>query len=315
MCCSRAILPPETQSRSRLTYRFYQRALSGSLCRVAVGLPYKDPTYAFRGFDLDFVRALGLKSGGFEISPEMTLQTWTGRADPRARGSAGAAIAGESKFLFSEQAFGYARVDGAFVQRRFVGPGPAGHARPPRRIDRQLGVPGRLKVLSVVGARPNMMKVAPVAATLRRARTSSSTSSSIRATLRPGNVAVLPRGARGWRARLPAGRGFGTQAQQTARALERVEEVLSPSEPTSVLSRATSTRHSQRRLRRKLAVPGSATSRRASGASTARCPRRCPEQPRGRRGLRPALHPFARGADEFARRRTQSETIHESGTR
>ncbi len=89
-------------------------------CRVAVGLPFRDPTYAFRGFDLDYVRGLGLKSGGFEISPELTLKTWIkgGRIHELA-GRQGRRIAGESKFLFSEQAFGYARVlIEAFVQRR-----------------------------------------------------------------------------------------------------------------------------------------------------------------------------------------------------
>ena len=93
-----------------LTYRFYQAIYRG-LCRVLVGLPFRDPTYAFRGFDLEFARRLGLKSGGFEISPELTLKTWVqGGRIHELRGQQGRRVAGESKFLFSQQALGYGRV-------------------------------------------------------------------------------------------------------------------------------------------------------------------------------------------------------------
>jgi glycosyltransferase involved in cell wall biosynthesis len=92
------------------SYRFYQ-AIYRLLCRTLVGLPFRDPTYAFRGFDLEFVRSLGLKSGGFEISPELTLKTWIkGGQVHELRGRQGRRMAGESKFLFSEQALGYGRV-------------------------------------------------------------------------------------------------------------------------------------------------------------------------------------------------------------
>jgi glycosyltransferase involved in cell wall biosynthesis len=92
------------------SYRFYQ-AIFRFLCRTLVGLPFRDPTYAFRGFDLEFARGLGLNSTGFEISPELTLKTWIqGGRIYELRGKQGRRMAGESKFLFSEQAFGYARV-------------------------------------------------------------------------------------------------------------------------------------------------------------------------------------------------------------
>jgi glycosyltransferase involved in cell wall biosynthesis len=92
------------------SYRIYQW-LYRHLCRLAVGLPFRDPTYAFRGFNIEFARSLDLRSGGFEISPELTLKTWLrgGRID-ELRGRQGRRIAGESKFVFSRQAYGYARV-------------------------------------------------------------------------------------------------------------------------------------------------------------------------------------------------------------
>jgi glycosyltransferase involved in cell wall biosynthesis len=92
------------------SYRIYQW-IYRQLCRWAVGLPFRDPTYAFRGFDIDFARSLDLRSGGFEISPELTLKAWlSGGRIHELRGQQGKRIAGESKFVFSHQAYGYARV-------------------------------------------------------------------------------------------------------------------------------------------------------------------------------------------------------------
>jgi glycosyltransferase involved in cell wall biosynthesis len=106
---SRYVDPADAQSIP-LTYRFYQRIFR-FLCRWGVGLRVKDPTYAFRGFDLDFVRSLRLRSDGFEISPEITLKAWLHGGHIREiRGRQGRRIAGESKFVFSRQARGYARV-------------------------------------------------------------------------------------------------------------------------------------------------------------------------------------------------------------
>jgi glycosyltransferase involved in cell wall biosynthesis len=103
-------LDPADSASIPLTYRIYQAAYR-RLLTFACGLPYRDATYAFRGFRMDFVRGLGLTSGGFEISPEMTLKTWTrGGSITELQGRQGRRVAGESKFLFSEQAFGYARV-------------------------------------------------------------------------------------------------------------------------------------------------------------------------------------------------------------
>jgi hypothetical protein len=106
---SRYVKPEDAKSIPR-TYRFYQRIFR-TLCRLGVGLPFRDPTYAFRGFDLEYVRGLGLTSGGFEISPELTLKTWTeGGEIQELAGRQGRRLAGESKFVFSRQAQGYARV-------------------------------------------------------------------------------------------------------------------------------------------------------------------------------------------------------------
>jgi glycosyltransferase involved in cell wall biosynthesis len=106
---SRYIEPGDSASIP-FTYRVYQAAYR-RLLSFACSLPYKDATYAFRGFRMDFARGLGLTSGGFEISPEMTLKTWTrGGSIAELKGRQGRRVAGESKFLFSEQALGYARV-------------------------------------------------------------------------------------------------------------------------------------------------------------------------------------------------------------
>lgn len=92
------------------SYRFYQ-SIYRSLCRTAVVLPFRDPTYAYRGFDISYVRGLGLRSGGFEISPEITLKTFLrGGRITELRGQQGRRVSGESKFVFSRQAVGYARV-------------------------------------------------------------------------------------------------------------------------------------------------------------------------------------------------------------
>lgn len=103
-------LSPEDRKTIPFSYRFYQ-AIFRFICRVAVDLPVTDPTYAFRGFDLAFVRELGLTAQGFEISPELTLKTWLrGGRIHELRGQQGRRIAGESKFVFSRQARGYASV-------------------------------------------------------------------------------------------------------------------------------------------------------------------------------------------------------------
>jgi dolichol-phosphate mannosyltransferase len=91
-------------------YKFYHGGFQW-LTRLLVGIKFKDITYAYRAFDLDYVRKLGLKSEGFEISPEITFKTYLsgghiseiqGRQTTRARGG--------SKFLFRKAGYGYTRV-------------------------------------------------------------------------------------------------------------------------------------------------------------------------------------------------------------
>lgn len=103
-------LAAEDHKNIPMSYKFYQWWYR-FLCRVLVGIQVKDITYAFRAFDLDWVRGLGLVSGGFEISPEITLKTFIrGGGIIEIKGRQGRRLQGESKFLFSKEGFGYARV-------------------------------------------------------------------------------------------------------------------------------------------------------------------------------------------------------------
>jgi dolichol-phosphate mannosyltransferase len=101
-------------------YRVYQ-AIFRTLCRLGTGLPHRDPTYAFRGFSVDFLRSLDLESGGFEISPEITLKAWLRDARiGELTGAQGRRVAGASNFVFSQQAVGFFRVlMKATLARRF----------------------------------------------------------------------------------------------------------------------------------------------------------------------------------------------------
>ncbi|MGH9896177.1 MAG: hypothetical protein ACREA0_30135, partial [bacterium] len=93
-----------------LLYRFYHFWYR-LLCRALIGVRLRDITYAFRAFDLQYVRNLELESGGFEISPEITLKTWlSGGKIYELKGRQGRRIHGKSKFVFSRQGYGYARV-------------------------------------------------------------------------------------------------------------------------------------------------------------------------------------------------------------
>ena len=101
---------PEDHSNIPFLYRFYHFWYR-LLCRMLVGVQLRDITYAFRGFDIAYVRGLYLESGGFEVSPEITLKTWlAGGSIYELKGSQGRRIQGESKFVFSRVGFGYARV-------------------------------------------------------------------------------------------------------------------------------------------------------------------------------------------------------------
>jgi glycosyltransferase involved in cell wall biosynthesis len=101
---------PEDHADIPLTYRFYHFWFRW-LCRVLVGVTLKDVTYAFRAFDLVWVRELRLESGGFELSPEITLKTWLRKGRIcELKGRQGRRLQGESKFVFSRQGWGYGRV-------------------------------------------------------------------------------------------------------------------------------------------------------------------------------------------------------------
>ncbi|MCA1839642.1 MAG: glycosyltransferase family 2 protein, partial [Actinobacteria bacterium] len=103
------------------SYRFYQMLFRG-ICRWLLGTHVRDITYAYRGFSLEWVRALGLKSEGFEISPEMTLKTFqSGGRIVELKGRQGRRMVGESKFVFSKEGFGYGRVLLEAVVARFSG--------------------------------------------------------------------------------------------------------------------------------------------------------------------------------------------------
>ncbi len=103
-------LAPEDSTNIPASYRFYHfwyRLLS----RWVAGVDVKDISYAFRGFRMDWIRSLKLESDGFEISPETTFKAWfTGSRICELRGRQGRRMAGESKFLFSKEGAGYARV-------------------------------------------------------------------------------------------------------------------------------------------------------------------------------------------------------------
>ncbi|MBU4472537.1 MAG: glycosyltransferase family 2 protein [Candidatus Omnitrophica bacterium] len=114
-------LAPEDHKNIPLSYKFYQWWYR-FLCRFLIGIQVKDITYAFRAFNLDWVRSLNLESSGFEISPEITIKTHLrGGRICEIKGRQGRRMQGESKFLFSKEGFGYARVllKGIFMRRRF----------------------------------------------------------------------------------------------------------------------------------------------------------------------------------------------------
>lgn len=112
---------PEDSKGIPLSYRLYQRIFRG-ICQIVLGTSIRDITYAYRGFSLPWVRSLGLRSEGFEISPEMTLKTFqAGGKIVELKGRQGRRLVGESKFVFSKEGFGYARILIEASLRRFSG--------------------------------------------------------------------------------------------------------------------------------------------------------------------------------------------------
>ena len=99
-----------------------------------LGIPFRDTTYAFRAFDIPFVRGLNLHSGGFEISPEITFKThFSGGKIGQVRGRQTRRVHGKSNFLFSRAARGYSKVlaEGFYLRlTRQQGPGNTRSPRP-----------------------------------------------------------------------------------------------------------------------------------------------------------------------------------------
>lgn len=93
-----------------VSYRLFQ-AVFRLLTTKLMGLPFRDTTYAFRAFDADFVRRIGLHSDGFEISPEITFRTYfAGGKIGEVAGGQTRRVRGASNFRFAGVALGYARV-------------------------------------------------------------------------------------------------------------------------------------------------------------------------------------------------------------
>jgi len=92
------------------SYKFFQ-SIFRLLTKYGLGIPFRDTTYAFRAFDADFVRKLGLKGEGFEISPETTFKViLAGGKVGEVPGRQTRRIRGKSKFRFLRAFRGYSRV-------------------------------------------------------------------------------------------------------------------------------------------------------------------------------------------------------------
>lgn len=93
-----------------ISYKIPQKVFR-FVCSKILGIPLMDTTYAFRAFDIPFVKRLGLTSQGFEISPEVTIKTFYAQGKiGEVPGRQTRRVQGQSKFMFSKVAFGYGRV-------------------------------------------------------------------------------------------------------------------------------------------------------------------------------------------------------------
>jgi len=112
--CHLVLLSRYTDARDADTIPFsykFHHMLFRFFTFYLVGIPYRDTTYAFRAFDLEFVRRLGLRSNEFEISPEITFKTFfSGGKIGEVSGRQTRRVRGKSKFVFSKAARGYIRV-------------------------------------------------------------------------------------------------------------------------------------------------------------------------------------------------------------
>ena len=123
---SRYAVPSDSDSIP-FTYKFFQSGFR-LLTRYGLGIPFPDTTYAFRAFDTDFVRKLGLKSEGFEISPEVTFKVvLAGGKVGEVSGRQTRRLRGKSKFRFLRAFRGYGRVVSECLYLRwrgYAGPRP-----------------------------------------------------------------------------------------------------------------------------------------------------------------------------------------------
>ena len=121
---SRYAVPSDSDSIP-FSYKFFQSGFR-LLTKYGLGIRFRDTTYAFRAFDADFVRTLGLKGEGFEISPEITFKViLAGGKVGEVSGRQTRRVRGISKFRFLSALRGYSRVvlEGFYLRWR----GPAGH--------------------------------------------------------------------------------------------------------------------------------------------------------------------------------------------
>jgi dolichol-phosphate mannosyltransferase len=103
-------IEPEDATSIPPSYKVFHR-LFRFWTQNVLGIPYLDTTYAFRAFDLAFVRGLSLRSVGFEISPEITFRTFfSGGRIGEVPGRQTHRIRGRSAFRFTRVALSFARV-------------------------------------------------------------------------------------------------------------------------------------------------------------------------------------------------------------
>lgn len=106
---SRYVAPEDSDSIPTL-YKFYQWWYR-VLCRILLGIRIRDITYAYRAFSIEHFKKMKIESGGFEISPELTIKSALNKSRIiEIKGRQGRRISGETKFVFSRAGWGYARV-------------------------------------------------------------------------------------------------------------------------------------------------------------------------------------------------------------
>jgi dolichol-phosphate mannosyltransferase len=115
------------------SYKVFHRVFRLFTGRM-LGIPYPDTTYAFRAFDLDFARKLGLRSTGFEISPEITFRAYfAGAKIGEVPGRQTRRVRGRSTFRFARVALAFGRVliEGVLMRLGLLRAGPAPDAARP----------------------------------------------------------------------------------------------------------------------------------------------------------------------------------------